>query len=143
MLEIIILIVSVVVIAILVFIIVILAKRRKADNDEYNRKKLSHDELIVQSRDLVKRNYKKMLSLYELYKGKLSTPSIKAIEELLPKMQYCSPSVKEEVWQCDKKIEGKLVSFEEILNVVKDTEVDTKDVLFEINALLASRSVEV
>lgn len=142
MLEIIIPIVSVIVIAILVVIIVILVKRRKTENDEYNRRKLSHDELIVQSRDLVERNYKKLLSLYELYKSKLSSPAIKTIEELLPKMQYCSPSVKDEVWQCDKKLEGKLVVFEEVLNAGKYTEADTKDVLFEIDALLASRSVE-
>lgn len=143
MLEIIIPIVLVIVIAILVTVIVILIKRRRAEDDEFNRQKLSHDELIVQSGNLVERNYKKLLSLYELYKNKLTDSAIKAIEELLPKMQYLSPSIKDGVWQCDKKIAGELSVFEEVLNAGKFKEDETEDVLFKINAIVASRFVEI
>lgn len=135
MLEVIIPIVCVVVVFILAIIIFILVKKRKKQNK-------SHDELIIESRNQIERNYKKLLSLYELYKSRLSQPAIDAIEDILPKMRYCSPSTKDEVWRCDRDIEDKLKIFEKILNSGKFSETDTKDILFGISASMGSRFVE-
>ena len=137
----------VVVVAVVIGILVAVKKRGKTFKDQQKETdyslKMTHAELIDKSREQVERNYKTCLALYNLYKARLSAELRKTFEEILPTLQYCSPSDKEVVACCYQNILTGLEALKEALSKSENEEKELVKILFSIKTLLADRSVEV
>ena len=139
---------AVAVAAIVVGILIVMKKRRNGSNDRSQESpggssKKTRMELIDKSRAMVERNYKTCLAIYNLYKTRLSAESRRTFEEILPVLQYCSPSAKEVVASCDQNILSGLEALKEALSKSENEEKELEKILFSIKTLLADRSVEV
>lgn len=137
----------VVVVAVVIGILVAVKKRGKTFKDQQKETdyslKMTHAELIDKSREQVERNYKTCLAIYNLYETRLSAESRKTFEEILPVLQYCSPSDKEVVASCDQNILSSLEALKEALSKSENEGKELEKILFSIKTLLADRSVEV
>lgn len=145
--QIIIIVAIVVVVAVVIGILVAIKKKGKASKDQQKETdyslKMTHAELIDKSREQVERNYKTCLALYNLYKARLSAELRKTFEEILPILQYCSPSDKEVVAKYDQDILNNLETLKEEFSKAESQEKELEKILFAIKTLLADRSVEI
>lgn len=137
----------VVVVAVVIGILVAVKKRGKTFKDQQKETdyslKMTHAELIDKSREQVERNYKTCLALYNLYKARLSAELRKTFEEILPILQYCSPSDKEVVAKYDQDILNNLETLKGEFSKAESQEKELEKILFAIKTVLADRSVEV
>lgn len=143
--QIIIIIVAVVVVAALAIgIFFAISKRQNGSSDQQKETKIwTHAELIDQSRERIERNYKTCLAIYNLYKARLSAETRKTFEEILPILQYCSPSDKEVVAKYDQDILNNLETLKGEFSKAESQEKELEKILFAIKTVLADRSVEV